>query len=52
MKIIILDFSTATVHIYDYPDDTENTEDFLKEKGHRESHCQWLITGTPTITIH
>lgn len=64
-KIIILDFSTAEVHIFDY-DDTiwKSGEEFLEhchsEQGQtfKESECQWMIVditkfeGRLPIYIH
>jgi len=49
-KIVILDYNTSEVHVFNYDDKKyENEEDFLKdhysEHGNtfKESHCSWMI---------
>ena len=51
-KIIILDYSTCEVHVFDYDDQKwESAEDFLNnhysEHGNtfKESECSWMIVG-------
>ena len=48
--IIIMDFATREVHIYDYnPNDWESGEDFLinhySEEGQtfKQSQCEWML---------
>jgi hypothetical protein len=52
-KIVILDFSTAEVHIHDYNElYYENIEDFLIEKGYKEGDCHYMIVKELKLTIH
>ena len=58
-KIIILDFSTAEVHVFPYDVNVwENAEDFFiglaETTGHyfTESNCQWMIVDELNIQIH
>lgn len=60
-KIIILDFSSAKVHIFNYTNgirDNIEIEDFFNyladHKGIqlREQDCQWMITDDLNIQIH
>lgn len=51
-KIIVLDFSTAEVHIYTYNANKKEAEDVLAENNHRESECQWMICDEIKLLIH
>lgn len=57
-KIIILDFSTSEVHVFDYDSNIyEDYEDFyvqLEEKGYNftDSNCQCMIVDNLKIEIH
>ena len=53
MKIIILDFSTSEVYIYNFdPNIWESGSDFLASEDniHSETNCHWMIVDT--LTIH
>jgi hypothetical protein len=54
-KIVILDFATAEVHIFDYDENIwEDGEHFLAEhhsehgNTFKESNCQWMIINKDT----
>lgn len=54
-KIIILDYSTCEVHVFDYDDKVwESGEDFIishySEHGNtfKESQCNWMIVDLET----
>ena len=53
MKIIILNFETAEVHIYPY-DETlwEDCVEFIESKKINSSNCQWMTTDNLNIQIH
>lgn len=54
-KLIVLDFGTAEVHIYQY-DDTiwKDAEDFTDDDGNLvlDSNCQWMIVDELKLQIH
>lgn len=51
-KLIILDFTTGEVDIYNTQfEDEYNADDILKELGHRPSDCQWMFS-CGNITFH
>lgn len=51
-KIIILDFSTAEVFVYDFDESKfEDGEAFLASVELKEANCQWMIVGDLKITI-
>ena len=55
MKIIILDFLTAEVHVYPYNLDVwEDCEDFIEseEVDLNISTCQWMVVDELKIQIH
>ena len=59
MKIIILDFSTPDVHIFDYDKNVySDGEEFIErmndldELSCRVQDCQWMIVKDLTIKIH
>ena len=58
MYITVLDFSTGNVHQYDigfqvnklgWNPDTESIEEYLTDKGHNLSNCEWMCHKTNTI---
>jgi len=52
-KIIILDFATAEVHIYDYDTNVwEDAEEFLEELKFSSNECQWMIVEKLKLEIH
>jgi endonuclease IV len=60
-KIIILDFNSAEVHVFDYTNDIRNDLDFKEFLNYladargillRELDCQWMITDNLNIQIH
>ena len=57
-KIIILDFSTAEVHVFNFDSNVfEDGEDFISQANDhygidlREQDCQWLITNDSELNI-
>lgn len=55
MKIVILDFSTQEIHIYDYDlNKWEDCIDFIesKEIGLNSNNCQWMVVDKLKLEIH
>ena len=58
-KIIILDFSTAEVHVFPYDKNIwDDGEDFIEDENENGdialslSNCQWMIVDDLKIEIH
>ena len=58
-KIIILDFSTAEVHVFPYDENVwANGEDFITDENENGNialsliNCQWMIVDELNIQIH
>lgn len=52
-KLIVLDYSTATVDIFDVDGDKDiSSEDIVSEFGFRPSDCNWMFVDNLQITIH
>jgi hypothetical protein len=58
-KIIILDFSTAEVHVFPYDENVwTDAEDFITDENENGSialslsNCQWMIVDDLNIQIH
>ena len=52
-KIIILNFETAEVHVYDYDENVwEDCEEFMMSENIRFNDCQWMLTDNLKIEIH
>lgn len=56
-KIIILDFCTTEVHVFDFDEKKYNNgEEFLikhhKDFGFKESQCQWMISEEFILNEH
>lgn len=41
-QVAVLDFTTATVHIFNLPEGVDDIESFLDERGFDVSNCQWM----------
>lgn len=54
MKIIVLDLSTAEVHIYECNKhcQSEEMEAIIEENGHRLQDCDWMSAEELSIQIH
>jgi hypothetical protein len=53
--IIILNFETGEVHIYQYDSKIaleDGIEDFIRSKGHSPSNSQWMCTDKLMLQIH
>lgn len=48
-KVVVLDYSTSGVYIYDY--DGSNILDFLDNHGHNDSECSYMFTSDFNIYI-
>ena len=45
-EILVLDFTIGETFLYDITqEETEETEQFLEDKKHNSSNCQWLIAN-------
>ena len=58
-KIIILDFSTAEVHVFPYDENVwDDGKDFIEDENENGdialslSNCQWMIVDDLKIEIH
>lgn len=52
-KLIILDYSTGTVDIYDTQYDIEpDVDDLIDSLGHRANDCVYMFAQSPEITFH
>jgi hypothetical protein len=56
MKLVVLDFGNASVNEYTIPNDiamdSERVEDFMREQGHSESECEWLVASNIEYNIN
>jgi hypothetical protein len=52
-KLIILDYSTGTVDIYDTQYDIEpDMDDLIDSLGHRANDCVYMFAQSSEITFH
>ena len=51
-KIVILDFLTAEVHVYNYNEDGSDPEDKMEDLGHNSSDCNYMIVKELKLNIH
>ena len=56
LYLFVLDFSTGRVHRYRLEEgmtgkvrEFEQIEDFIIEKGHSLSNCEWMTTDNPEL---
>lgn len=50
--VTVLDFTTGEVHVYKYPEHTEDIDIFISEQGHSLDNCQWMCTNELILQIH
>lgn len=45
MDIVVLDYSTSSVHKYRVPEEmiSEQVEEFIHSQGHHLSNCSWMF---------
>lgn len=41
-KLVVLDFSTSTTHIYTCLSSTEIDEDYVRKLGFKDTECSWM----------
>lgn len=51
-KLVILDYSSGSIHFYDIKDDTEVNDFFIAGLGHRSNDCYWMIGDNIPIYYH
>lgn len=51
-ELVILEYSTNTVHFYKVAFDKEITEDTIRELGHNPNECSWMIAENIDIFKH
>tara|TARA_R100001530_G_C4256279_1_gene139237 strand:- start:385 stop:606 length:222 start_codon:yes stop_codon:yes gene_type:complete len=45
-EILVMDFNIGETFLYDITqEETEETEQFLEDKQHNSSNCQWIIAN-------
>jgi hypothetical protein len=56
MKLVVLDFGNVSVNEYtissDIAMDTERVEEFMREQGHSDSECEWMVAGDIEYNIN
>lgn len=51
-KLVILNYSTCEVHIYNVDSETNVDETYIRELGHKPSECSWMFAGDIEIIHH
>lgn len=49
--VTVLDFNAGEVYIYYYPPSVDDIEEYIAEKGHQVSNCQWMCTDKLILTV-
>ena len=54
MYVTVLDLNSGTIDIYrtDEIVNSETINEFLHERGHKESECSWMIADKLDLKIH
>lgn len=50
--VTVLDLNAGAVHIYEYPNETENVEEFIEEQGHAITDCSYMCSDKLCLQIH
>lgn len=51
-KIVILDYTTATVDFYDVDSDADINEEYIEKLGYNTNNCEWMFGEEMQITFH
>ena len=51
-KLIILDFCTASVHVYDVDSEANIDETYIENLGFNTNSCSWMFAENMEITFH
>lgn len=51
-KLIILDYTNATVDLYDVESDANIDESYIEELGFNTNNCSWMFGENMEITFH
>ena len=51
-KLVILDFCTASVHVYDVDSEANIDETYIENLGFNTNSCSWIFTENMEITFH
>jgi hypothetical protein len=49
--VTVLDFNAGEVYVYYYSPSVEDIEEYIAEKGHQISNCQWMCTEKLILTV-
>lgn len=51
-QLIILDYSTTTVHFYQVADYIAINEEYIEKLGHHASNCEWMVGNNIDTVNH
>lgn len=51
-QLVILDYTNATVDIYDIDPEVDITDDYIDSLGHNPNNCFWMIGENIEIIRH
>lgn len=51
-KLIILDYTTAIVDVYDVDSEADINETYLHNLGYNTNNCEWMFSENIEITFH
>lgn len=51
-KLVILDFSNASVHFYNVDSEADIDDSYIEKLGHHCSNCQWMFGEQMEIIHH
>ena len=51
-KLILIDYSTNAVDIWDVTPSVRIDEEYLEDHGYHTSNCSWMLADDITFTLH
>ena len=51
-KLIILDYSDTSVHIFDIDSEAKVDESYIEDMGFHCSNCQWMFASDLSLHFH
>lgn len=51
-KLVILDYNTSEVHIYDVDSEADIGEEYISDLGFHTSECAWMFSECLGVVYH
>ena len=50
--LVIMDYSTSTIHLYEIDENEDIDEDFIRKMNHNPDECSWMFAEDIEVIKH